>query len=358
MKAITVKPMVKGSVKTMTIDKPVPGPMDALVRVIRVGLDGTDKEIGSALYGEAPKGYDYLIVGHESFGIVEDVGKGVKGIKPGDYVVATVRRPDTCINCVNGESDFCLTGNYTERGIKGAHGYLSEYYCENQAYLVKIPEAIKQQAVMLEPLSIVEKAVAQIFKIQNRMNWEPEKAIVFGTGVVGLLAAILLSERNIKTTSVDRTETNETKDRIYKEFRINHVNSKEIKDINEITKDADIVIELTGNPAVVKSAISSYRNNGVCCLLSVTGGSYMENMDMGKWNYDTVLGNRLVFGSVNSNKSHFVQGANDMLKIEESHPKLLETLITQRVAFDDFKSYDILDDSQELKTVIEVSDDR
>lgn len=360
MKAMTVKPMVKGSLRKIEVNKPVPGPKEALVRVIRVGLDGTDKEIGEALYGEAPKGSDYLIVGHESFGIVEETGSEVKEVKKGDYVVATVRRPDNCLNCTSGESDFCIKGDYTERGIKGAHGYMCEYYTESEEYLVKIPEEVRQQAVMLEPLSIVEKAIMQIFKIQDRMVWKPKKAIVFGTGVVGLFGAMLLRQRGIAVTSVDRTEKHEVKDRIYEEFEIWHVNSKNAKDgIAALTgSDADIVLELTGNPAVVEEAMSVCSRNGVCCLLSVTGGSYKTNIDMGKWNYEMVLGNRLVFGSVNSNKTHFVQGVNDMLSIEKAHPGAMARLITNRVKIDDFTSYDVIENGKALKTVIEISEDK
>ena len=354
MKAITVRPMEKGSLKHMEVDAPVPGPDEALVRVIRVGLDGTDKEIGEAHYGEAPKGSEYLIIGHESFGVVESKGSNVNSVNVGDYVVATVRRPDDCLNCSKGESDFCVKGDYTERGIKGAHGYMCEHYVEKQGNLVRIPKEIKDPAVMLEPFSIVEKAVMQIWKIQERMAWEPKKAIVFGTGVVGLLGAILLRQGGLEVTSIDRTDKHEVKDRIYSEFGIRHINSTNgISDVGS----ADVVIELTGNPAAVENAVSACGINGICCLLSVTGQSYEESIDIGKWNYNMVLGNRLVFGSVNSNRWHFEKGVLDMMAIEKAHPGILKTLITDRVGFDDFNSYDIMSGKGKLKTVIEVSKD-
>lgn len=353
MRAITVNPKVKGSIRMIDADKPSPGPGEALVRVIRVGLDGTDREIGSALYGEAPGGSDRLIVGHESFGVVEKVGGKVSGIKPGDRVVATVRRPDSCINCAAGQSDFCLTGNYTERGIKGANGYMCEYYTESEDYLVAIPDAVREQAVLLEPLSIAEKAVTQLFKIQERMLWKPRTAAVFGTGVMGLLASILLRQRGLDVTSIDRTETNPVKDALYGEFGLTHAVSGGAAK----TGKADVVLELTGNPKAVEAAMSACGTNGVCCLLSVTGGSFSESVDVGKWNYGMVLGNRLVFGSANSNKGHFLQGVADMLEIERSHPGELARLITRRLKMEEFTSYDILDDKKELKTVIEISED-
>lgn len=356
MKALAVNPKVKGSLKVMDVPKPVPGPSEALVRVVRVGLDGTDKEVGNALYGEAPKGSDYLIIGHESFGIVEEVGAKVSSVKPGDHVVATVRRPDGCMNCAAGESDFCMGGGYTERGIKGAHGYMCEYYTENEEYLIRIPYEIREQAVMLEPFSIVEKAVTQIFAIQGRMLWKPKTAMVFGTGVVGLLGAILLRQKGIEVTSIDRTDTNGIKDSVYREFGIRHVDSS--SDGTDMQEEADIVLELTGNPTVSSAAMSRCGVNGICCLLSITGGSYVESTDVGKWNHDMVLNNKLVFGSVNSNKGHFLQGMNDMLAIEKAHPGALAKLITRRLKLDEFSSYEILADKRQLKTVVELGDDR
>ena len=358
MRAMAITPMEKGSLRQIDVQKPVPGQGEALVRVIRLGLDGTDKELGEGLYGEAPKGSDYLIVGHESFGVVEQIGGAAGNLKPGDHVVATVRRPDDCINCANGQSDMCIKGQYTERGIKGAHGYLCEYYVEKEENLVRIPDEISGPAVMLEPFSIVEKAVVQIMSIQQRMVWKPSSAIVMGTGTVGLFGAILLRRLGLDVVSVDRTERHETRDFVFKEFGIKHVNSSVQGSLDSIKAEgADIVLELTGNPVVVGEAIAMQKKNGICCLLSVTGGSYMGQMDMSKWNYDMVLGNRMVFGSVNSNRSHFVKGVEDMLAIEKEHPKALQRLITARLRMDEFRSYDVLNQKGSLKTVIEIGND-
>ena len=159
---------------------------------MRVGIDGTDTEINQGLYGEAPRGSEFLVIGHESLGRVEEVGAGVNELHAGDLVVATARRPGGCINCRAGESDMCLDGIYTERGIKRAHGYMAEFYVEAADFLVKIPEEHESIAVLLEPLTVVEKPVFQAFKMQERMIWKPERALVTGAGTIGLLGALLL----------------------------------------------------------------------------------------------------------------------------------------------------------------------
>ncbi len=359
MKAGTIIPKKAGSFSIRDVEIPQVHENEVLVKVLMLGLDGTDKEIGEGLYGEAPKGCDYLIEGHESLGEVVQIGSAVKGMSVGDIVVATVRRPDDCINCKAGESDMCIKGDYTERGIKGMHGYMTEYYAEIPEYLVKIPVAIKNSAVMLEPMSIAEKAVKQIFEVQKRMVWEPKTAVVLGTGTVGLFAAMILRLRGLKVISVDRTSENPVKDKIYGAFGITHINSAEIpiSDIqSKVRLPIDIAVELTGNPAVIKEALGLTRLNGIVCLLSVTGGSYEESFDMAKFNYGMVLGNKVIIGSVNSNIKHFMQGAEDMQTIEKLHPKLLESMITERVPLESFKSYDILSSKKNIKVVITIAE--
>ena len=90
MKAIAVVPGKPGSAHLTTLRKPsideVDGGRGVLVRVLRVGVDGTDKEINAAEYGAAPPGEDVLVIGHESFGVVAEVGPGVRDLAPGDFV--------------------------------------------------------------------------------------------------------------------------------------------------------------------------------------------------------------------------------------------------------------------------------
>ena len=81
MKAIAVKPGVTNSAHLVDMPKPnvgdVPDGRGVLVKVLRVGVDGTDKEINAAEYGAAPAGFDFLVIGHEGFGVVEEVGPAV-----------------------------------------------------------------------------------------------------------------------------------------------------------------------------------------------------------------------------------------------------------------------------------------
>jgi D-arabinose 1-dehydrogenase-like Zn-dependent alcohol dehydrogenase len=203
MKAIAVFPGRPNSVHLASLAKPslaeIPNGRGVLVKVLRVGVDGTDKEINAAEYGAAPPGYDFLVTGHESFGQVEGVGANVSELKPGDYVVATVRRPGHSIYDQIGTYDMTTDDTYYERGINLRHGYLTEYYVDDTEYIVKVPDGLRDVAVLLEPLTVVEKGIAQAYEIQRRLRvWRPRRAAVIGAGTIGLLATLVLRLRGAR----------------------------------------------------------------------------------------------------------------------------------------------------------------
>ena len=185
----------------------MPDGRGVLVKVLRVGVDGTDKEINAAEYGAAPPGYDFLVTGHESFGQVVEVGPERDGASAvGDYVVATVRRPGSSIYDLIGTNDMTTDDMYYERGINLRHGYLTEYYVDDPEYIVKIPPGLKDVGVLLEPTTVVEKGIAQAYEIQRRLRvWRPRRAAVLGAGTIGLLAALVLRLRGLEVTVFGRT---------------------------------------------------------------------------------------------------------------------------------------------------------
>ena len=356
MRAIAVIPKKKDSAHLVNTNVPEITDAEVLVKGIRVGVDGTDSEINEGLYGEAPQNENFLIIGHESFGVVEEVGKEIRDFRKGDYVVVTVRRPcGICIPCATGESDMCLTGKYRERGIQGWHGFMAEYYKDVPDFLVKVPAEYRNVGVLLEPLSIVEKALGQIFEIQNRLKWEPKNALVLGAGSIGLLATMLLRERGMTTYTVARSPKGCLKSNLAESCGSTYVNIHETpllglkRDIGNI----DIIIEATGSSKVVFEAMQILGTNGVLCLTSITGGENRLEIPAAKINLDFVLGNKLVFGTVNANRKYFEMGLTHFRKFQQAWPGLVEKMITRRCAFEDFKEG--LDRRREdVKTVIEM----
>src|SRR5918992_1412661 len=211
MKAIAVFPGKPNSIHLTDLPEPgvedVPDGRGVLVEVLRVGVDGTDKEINDAEYGAAPEGYDFLVTGHESFGRVLEVGSNVRDLEPGDYVVATVRRPGSSIYDTIGTYDMTTDSTYYERGINLLHGYLTERYVDDQEYIVKVPAALREVGVLLEPTSIAEKGIEQAYEIQRRLKvWRPVRAAVVGAGTLGLLATLALRLRGLEVTTLARSK--------------------------------------------------------------------------------------------------------------------------------------------------------
>ena len=250
MKALAIYPGKKNSMHIEEIEKPKPSDDQVLIKVLRVGVDGTDKELITAEYGDAPKGFDYLITGHESLGMIEEVGSKVTGFKKGEKVVPTVRRPlgHSKFDEI-GWSDFTTENVYYERGINLLHGYLTEYIVEKPEFLTKIPDNLKEIAVLLEPTSIVEKGISQAYEIQKRMKvWEPKKALLFGAGTIGLLAAMILRLKGLEVHAVARSEPPTINSQLLEELGASY-HSLKLESFDEIIKKTglfDIIIEATG----------------------------------------------------------------------------------------------------------------
>src|SRR6184192_487273 len=206
MKAIAVRPGEPNSIHLREIPEPqvdaVPGGRGVKVKVLRVGVDGTDKEINAAEYGAAPPGDDFLVTGHESFGQVVEVGPNVPTtIRPGTYVVASVRRPGSSIYGRIGLQDFTTDDVYYERGINLLHGYLTEYYVEDADYVFPMPPNLRDVGVLLEPTTVAEKGVNHAYEIQRRLKvWQPRNALVLGSGTIGLLMALAARLRGLEIT--------------------------------------------------------------------------------------------------------------------------------------------------------------
>src|SRR5216110_1513391 len=204
MKAIAVHPGTPNSIHLRDVPEPqvsdVQEGRGVKVRVLRVGVDGTDKEINAAEYGAAPAGDDYLITGHESFGQVVEVGPNVPTtIKPGTYVVASVRRPGSSIYGKIGLQDFTTDDVYYERGINLLHGYLTEYYVEDAEYVFPLPASLAEVGVLLEPTTVAEKGINHAYEIQRRLKvWEPRSACILGSGTIGLLMALAARLRGLE----------------------------------------------------------------------------------------------------------------------------------------------------------------
>src|SRR5246127_3532518 len=338
MKAISVFPGKAESVHLADLNKPsldeVPEGRGVLVKVLRVGVDGTDKEINAAEYGAAPPGYDFLVIGHEGFGRVEAVGPNVTELKPGDYVVATVRRPGRSIYDLIGTNDMTTDDTYYERGINLRHGYLTEYYVDDAEFVVKVPQGLKQVGVLLEPTTVVEKGIHQAYEIQRPLKlWHPRKAAVMGAGTIGLLVTMVLRLRGLDVTTFARNPKPYLNADLIEELGARYVSTKETSILEGGKKFGpfDLIFEATGNSGVVFDSMQALGKNGVLVLSSVTGGDRMIQIPADRINLEFVLGNKVMVGTVNANREYFEMGVRDMSQVEAEYPGWLSRLLTDPV---------------------------
>jgi threonine dehydrogenase-like Zn-dependent dehydrogenase len=340
MKAIAVFPGKADTAHLADVPEPtlgdVPGGRGVLVRVLRVGLDGTDKEINAGEYGAAPPGDDYLVIGHESLGVVDEVGPAVTELAPGDVVVARVRRAGQSIYDRIGMPDMTTDDTYHEHGISLVHGFLTERYVEEPEYLIRLPETLRDVGVLLEPTSVAEKGIAQAYEIQRRLKvWQPGRAAVLGAGTIGLLATMILRNRGLEVVTFGLDEPPYLNSELVEGLGASYLSTRTatIPEIAERHGQFDLIFEATGfSPIVFEAMCLLLGKNGVIVLSSVTGGSRRVEVPSDALNLDFVLGNKVMVGTVNANREHFEAGVRDMAIAETEYPGWLERLITHRVS--------------------------
>jgi threonine dehydrogenase-like Zn-dependent dehydrogenase len=338
MKAVAVTPGKPNTIHLREVPKPrvedIPNGRGVLIKILRVGVDGTDKEINAAEYGAAPAGDDYLIIGHESFGRVESVGPNVMEFKAGDYVALTVRRPGSSIYDQIGTYDMTTDDSYFERGINLRHGFLTEYVVDSPEYVIRLPENLKEVGVLMEPMSVAQKAIEQAFRIQQRLRvWQPKRAAVLGASTLGLLATLTLRLRGLDVTTLGNTMPPFLNSRLIEELGARYVSTKELSLTDASAKYGpfDLILEGTGFSPLVFEAMNVLARNGVLAMVSVTGGSRQVQVPADAINLGCVLGNKVAFGSVNANREYFETGVKDLSTAELQYPGWLESLLTHRV---------------------------
>jgi threonine dehydrogenase-like Zn-dependent dehydrogenase len=331
---IAIRPLQTDSIHLTEIPRPQPGPGEVQITIRHVGVCGTDRELIRAHFGAAPAGEEVLVLGHEMLGEVAAVGEGVQGFVPGELVTATVRRPDGCPACQAGQPDMCQWRQYTERGIAGLHGYMTETVVEDPRYLIPVPRELEHIGILVEPLSVVEKGLRQANLIQRRINsWNPKQAVVFGTGPIGLLGALMLLLREIDVVVVGRRPQPLLAAEIVEVAGGRYIAASD-DDLGNIAADLpsiDLILEASGRQGPFFPAIQMLGANGVLVLLSGMKRSGEVSVSPAAINGSLLGGNKVIVGSVNSAKEDFEVGVADLARFEERWPGLVERMITRRV---------------------------
>lgn len=346
MKAVAVTPGSR-DIGLIDVDAPRLGaPTHVKLRMLDVGVCGTDREICAFQYGTPPAGSERLVIGHESLAEVVEVGPAVSRLRPGDLVVPTVRRPcphDDCTACRAGRQDFCYTGDFAEHGIKGLDGYMTELVVDDERYMHVVPPALRDVAVLVEPLTIAEKALIQVEQVQQRLPWacafEPGKprqtchrAVVLGAGPVGLLGAMALVAAGFDTTVYSREVAPNPKADVLGMIGAHYVSAAEttLDRLAARVGNIDLVYEATGASSIAFEAMKVLGTNGIFVFTGVPGRKAPIEVDTDVIMRNLVLENQVVFGTVNAGQEAFEAAVRDVGLFHERWPRALAALITGR----------------------------
>ena len=347
MKAVAVFPE-SHQVKLIEQDVPrLSQPDQVLLRLLDVGICGTDKEICSFEYGTPPPGNDHLVIGHESLAEIVQVGSAVERFRVGDLVVPSVRRPCPrrgCLSCRSGHQDYCYTGEFTERGIKEAHGYMTEYVVDHERYMNVVPPDLREIAVLAEPLTIAEKALAQIFwMMQRRPPWlDPQtpsqergsglSALVLGIGPVGLLGAMTLATAGFTTYVYSRELPPSPRIDLVNDIGATYVSSQTttFADLAAQIGNIDLVYEAVGHSHFALRALQVLGTNGIFVVTGVPGLQDFIEADPARLMRNMVLKNQVLLGTVNAGPEAFASALRDLDAFRRRWPAVVSTLIAGR----------------------------
>jgi threonine dehydrogenase-like Zn-dependent dehydrogenase len=347
MKAVAVFP---GSREVKVIEQEDPRisePDQVVLRMLDIGICGTDKEICTFEYGTPPPGDDHLVIGHESLAEIVAAGTAVERFQPGDLVIPSVRRPCAhpgCLACRSGHQDYCYTGDFSERGIKEAHGYMVEYVVDHERHLNLVPPGLREIAVLAEPLTIAEKALSQIsWMMQQRPPWlDPQtpaqergrglSALVLGIGPVGLLGAMALVSAGFTTYVYSREVPPHPRIDLVAAIGATYVSTQAatFADLTEQVGNIDLVYEAVGHSHFALEALRVLGTNGIFVLTGVPGLQAFVAADPASLMRNMVLKNQVLLGTVNAGTDDFASALRNLDLFRRRWPEAVQMLIAGR----------------------------
>lgn len=370
MKAIATIP---GMGKLFLVDQTKPtisAPNEILIQIMQVGICGTDREEARGGRAEAPENQEYLVIGHEMLGQVVETGNNVTKVKPGDFAVLTVRRGcGKCQFCLNNRADMCQTGEYKERGIKGMDGYQTEFVIDKEKYVVHVPQQLGIAGVLAEPLSVAEKAIEEVMKIQDARLpdtlertewWRGRRCLVAGLGPIGLLAALALRLREAEVFGMDIVDDDTPRPQILQTIGGKYVDGRKISagKVDSEIGPMEIIFESTGVATLEFNLLDALASNGIYVLTGIPDGDRPLEIPGPELIRQLVLGNQIMVGSVNASRDHFQVAVDDLMKAKKHWPGIFANIITHQYPFYKYKDAFFEHPTNEIKAVIQWEGDQ
>jgi threonine dehydrogenase-like Zn-dependent dehydrogenase len=330
--ALLTRPGRAGTTRVTDVDDGRVREGEVPVRPLEIGVCGTDREISEGHFGVAPQGED-LVLGHELLGVVDRDGYG---FSRGELVTATVRRScGHCAACAEGSPDSCLTGDYSERGITRLHGFARERFAEDPEQLIAIPDALGRIGVLAEPASVCARALRHASAIGGRQPWQLQRALVIGAGAVGTLATFMLRLDDVEVWTASLEPRSELA--IASGARYVSTAETSLAELRDEVGGFDLVVEAAGDAQVMADALGLLRRSGIACLLGIDTRRQTVGMQGRVLALDTILENRVVFGSVNAQRRDWVAAVDALDEARRRWPDALASFVGLRVPLDRFQ---------------------
>jgi len=367
MKAIAIIPGTPGS---RIVDRPEPSvtaPDEIKVKIIRVGICGTDRKEVAGGRADAPEGQKELVIGHEMFGKVVGVGASVTRVKVGDFAVFTVRRGcGECMSCLVGRSDMCQTGKYKERGLHWLDGYQIEFVVDKEQYIVRVPAELEAIGVLMEPLSIVEKGIDEAIRLQivrvpeaaTTPDWiVGRRCLVAGLGPVGLLASMVLRLRGAEVYGLDVVDSTSARPKWLEVIGGHYVDGRAVPadQVEKKIGPMDLVLDASGIASLEFNLLDALGRNGAYVITGIPGGDHPLQIAGAELVRQLVLDNQVMVGSVNAARGHFQMGVDDLAQAQLRWGAHIAALITNRYPFSQFAQLVEQHPPDAIKEVIEWS---
>ncbi len=365
MKAIAIVPEKPDMLLVNRPEPSIQAPDEVKLKVLRVGICGTDREEAAGGRSKAASGLNELVIGHEMFGQVTEIGQAVTRVKPGDFAVFTVRRGcGKCLPCMMNRSDMCMTGEYHERGIWGLDGYQTEYAVDKEQYVVHVPAELEPVGVLCEPLSVAEKAIDEAVRLQiARLPDAPaspewlygRKCLVAGLGPIGLLAALILRLRGADVYGLDIVDENTARPNWLKKIDGHYIDGRQVPadKVDDVLGPMELILESTGVAALEFNLLDALGPNGVYVLTGIPGGERPLEIPGAELIRQLVLDNQVMVGSVNAARDHFQMAIDDLAHANLLWGDHVSKLITHHYPYTEFESVFHQHIPDEIKTVIE-----
>jgi threonine dehydrogenase-like Zn-dependent dehydrogenase len=348
MRAIAAFPLKK---KLELVEHPEPR-LDtdtaARIRVLDVGVCEADREIvrfEPTGTGTPPLGQPYLIIGSQALGQVVEVGRTVRRVKPGDFVVVRARRPctlPTCPACQAERPDLCVTGEYTHRGLRGRHGFMSDFVTDEERYLHVVPDRLAGVGVLASPLSMAEKALVELVNVRERLPWlrggpgcapsqRKGRAVVLGAGPVGLLGAMALTVRGFETWVYSREPEDGEKADWVRSIGAHYAATDQVRwtELSGRIGNVDLIYEASGAPNFALDALEILGQNGVFVF---TGVSTLPNpllLDAEPVLRSIATKNQVICGTLEGGPDAVDRAIRNLGEFQTRWPHALRRLLTR-----------------------------